>query len=109
MFLSQDFQGYLRNLDAAVGICGFSNFFIAQYPIIESQGFYSNQIKGESGLRVKITTVLYKYLVLKRTILIIYKQQLCFFFLFKRFGIYNNAFFAVVSKLFLTFGCFVPL
>lgn len=53
--------------------------FIAQYPIIESQGFYSNQIEGESGLKVKIITVLYKYPVLKRSSLIIYKQQLWFF------------------------------
>lgn len=65
MFLGQDFQNYTRNLDVSVSICELSIFLIAQYPIIESQGFYSNQIKGESILKVKIIRVLYKYLVLR--------------------------------------------
>lgn len=61
MFLGQDFQNYTRNLDVSVSIYGFSNFFlVAQYPIIESQGFYSNQIKGESIFKVKIIRVLCK-------------------------------------------------
>lgn len=47
---------------------------IAQYPVIESQGFCSYQIKGESGLRVKIITVPYIYPIFKRTSLINYKQ-----------------------------------
>lgn len=34
-------------------------FLVAQYPIIESQIFYSNQIKGESILKVKIIRVIY--------------------------------------------------
>lgn len=54
-------------------------FFIVQQPIIESQGFYSNQIKGELILKVKIIRVLYKYPVL-RTNLVTYFD---FFVLFK--------------------------